>query len=362
MAAAMGIGRFVYTPILPMMVAAEGLSASQAGMIASSNFLGHLVGAMVAATPVIRGSVRVWLLATLLASALSTLAMAGTDSYTGFLLVRFVGGMVSAMVLVFATSLVIVRLASMGRGELTAVLFGGVGLGIILASLLTWLAVLLQHGWRGAWINSGVTALIATVAVALLVPGRRRVAEASSPGPGSDTGGMAGLLVAYGLFGFGYIITATYLVQLVRSAAYSQQTEILVWVLVGVTAAPSVWMWNRIAGATGIRRAYSMACVALAIGVAASVLLPGLWGLLPGAVLLGGTFMGITALGLAAARNRSSRDARHALGMMTAAFGLGQIIGPVVAGVMRDLLGSFLLPSLLASALLLVAALLVECG
>ncbi len=356
MAAAMGIGRFVYTPILPMMVAEEGLSASQAGMIASSNFLGYLVGAMVAATAILKGSPRGWLLVALMASGLTTLVMAWMESYTGYLIVRFLGGMVSAWVLVFASSLVIARLTSIGRGALSAVLFGGVGVGIVMASLLTWLAVFWQSGWRGAWINNGTMALIATLLVAALVPAAQQdKVSPSAAGTGKERN-INGLLLAYGLFGFGYIITATFIVQLVRSAAYSQQSEILVWILVGLTAAPSVWIWNRFAVRVGSSRAFSVACLALAAGVGASVLLPGMWGLLPGAVLLGGTFMGITALGLVEARARSAGDPRHTLAKMTAAFGAGQIIGPAVAGYMHDAFGSFLLPSLLASGLLLVAA------
>ena len=356
MAAAIGIGRFVYTPILPMMMAEEGLSAGQAGMIASSNYLGYLIGAMVAATALLRGSPRGWLLGALLASAVSTLAMAWTDSYAAFLAMRFIGGLVSSWVLVFATSLVIARLTDMGRGGLTAVLFAGVGFGIVFASLLTGLAMDDQFGWRGAWINSGVSALVAALLVAVLVPGRRADAAPVPVRQGSPARSIGGLLAAYGLFGFGYVITATFIVQLVRSSAYPPEAEIAIWVLVGIAGIPSVWLWNRYAAAAGNSKAFSVACVVLAVGVGASVLLPGLWGLVPGAVLLGSTFMAITAIGLVEARERSGRDPRHVLAMMTAAFGAGQILGPAVAGYMRDAFGSFLLPSLLASVLLVLAA------
>jgi predicted MFS family arabinose efflux permease len=360
LAAAMGIGRFVYTPILPMMVASEGLSAAQAGMIASGNFLGYLVGALLATTPLMQGSPRAWLLGSLLASGLTTLLMAWTDSYTGFVAVRFAGGVVSAWVLVFASSLVISRLIEQGRGELGAVLFAGVGVGIALAALLTGMAEAVNAGWRGAWIVNGVAALLATVLVTWLVPGRAGImaqkTETTSPGDQ----GIHSLLLAYGLFGFGYIITATFIVQLVRVAAYSTAMEMVIWLLVGLTAVPSVWLWNRFAKCHGNNRALSVACLLLAFGVAASVLLPGLWGLVTGALLLGATFMGITALGLAAVRARVAGDPRKPLALMTAAFGLGQIIGPVVGGVMRDALGSFLLPSLLASVALVVSALLVH--
>ena len=359
LAAAMGIGRFVYTPILPMMAASEGLTASQAGMIASSNFLGYLVGAMLAASTFMRGSPRAWLYWSLLASAVTTLAMAWTGNYTAFLAMRFAGGVVSAWVLVFASSLVIPRLRAMGRGEFGAVHFAGVGIGIALAALITGLATTTGAGWRGAWIYNGVAALLATGLVVSLVSVRDPAHPMEPRNAVAGEGAIGPLLVAYGLFGFGYIITATFIVQLVRAASYSPAAEMMVWLLVGLAAAPSVWLWNHFARLVGNSRAYAAACVLLASGVAASVLIPGLFGLMVGAVLLGATFMGITALGLVEAGHRSPGDPRRTLGLMTAAFGFGQIVGPLVGGFMRDVFGSFLLPSLLASTALLIAAWLV---
>jgi len=88
----------------------------------------------------------------------------------------------------------------------------------------------------------------------------------------------------------------------------------------------------------------------------------GLWidrlGILLAAALLGATFMGITALGLIWGRRLAQGDPRSILGMLTAAFGFGQIIAPTLAGVVFDATGSFVLPSLIASAALLIAAIL----
>jgi len=127
---------------------------------------------------------------------------------------------------------------------------------------------------------------------------------------------------------------------------------------VGLTAAPSVAVWTMIESRLGIARGFALACTLEAIGVAAS----GLWidrlGILLAAALLGATFMGITALGLIWGRRLAQGDPRSILAMLTAAFGLGQIIAPAFAGVVFDATGSFVLPSVLASAALLVAAVL----
>ncbi len=362
MAAAMGIGRFVYTPILPIMVDQLGLSQSQAGLIASSNFLGYLLGAMVAATQLLQGSPRRWLLTALFLSTVTTASMALFDSYGSFLVVRFVGGLVSSWVLVFATTLIIERLVNAGRGELTAILFAGVGVGIVLAAVVTAVAVMLDTGWRGAWLLSGAVALIATVIVAWLVPDRERKTEEVTAEQHAQGNQLGGLLAAYGLFGFGYVITATFIVQLVRVAQYSLVVETWVWIVVGAAVIPSIGLWNRLAAKTSNVVAFSIACIVLAIGVATSVLAESVYGLIIAAVCLGATFMGITALGLVEARRRAAVNARRTLALMTAAFGAGQIIGPAVAGYLVDYTGSFFLPSMLAVVTLIAAALIVLVG
>ena len=83
MAAAMGIGRFVYTPILPFMAEGIGLTKPQAGLIASANFLGYLLGALAAASPFLPGGKRGWFIAGLAGSALSTAAMGLVSSRAG---------------------------------------------------------------------------------------------------------------------------------------------------------------------------------------------------------------------------------------------------------------------------------------
>ena len=130
MAAAIGIGRFIYTPILPPMAEGLHLTKGEAGLIASANFLGYLAGALAAASPRLPGGPRAWLLAALAASAVTTGAMAWPDGMAALLALRFVGGVASAYVLVLASALVLERLNAAGRGGLSAVHFSGVGTGI----------------------------------------------------------------------------------------------------------------------------------------------------------------------------------------------------------------------------------------
>ncbi|MGH7094511.1 MAG: YbfB/YjiJ family MFS transporter, partial [Stellaceae bacterium] len=119
---------------------------------------------------------------------------------------------------------------------------------------------------------------------------------------------------------------------------------------------PSVALWTRIAASLGIAAAFALACAVEAVGVLASVAWPSASGVLLAAVLVGGTFMGLTALGLMRACTLAAGDARRPLAMMTGAFGVGQIVGPAFAGIVSDRLGGFTVPSIVAMAALLVAA------
>src|SRR5262249_14825304 len=114
MAAAVGIGRFVYTPILPLMVEDLRMTKSAAGLLASATFAGYLAGALAAALPALPGSRRRWLIAALIVSALTTAGMAIPSSIAAFLVLRFVGGGASAFGLVFSSPPVLQPLSAVG--------------------------------------------------------------------------------------------------------------------------------------------------------------------------------------------------------------------------------------------------------
>jgi predicted MFS family arabinose efflux permease len=341
MAAGVGVGRFVYTPILPPMVEALHLSKSQAGLIASANFVGYLAGALLATTR-LPGSRRAWLLGALAVNAVGLAAMGLTTSLTLLLLLRLIAGVASAFALIFASALVLDRLAHAGRSGLSAVHFAGVGTGIAASAAL----VATMNDWRAMWFAGAAMAVVASLAVAAMIPAEQQASqrakvEGNAPLP---------LIMAYGLFGFGYIITATFIVAQVRGSQEIAHLEPYVWVLFGLSAAPSVALWTALSRRWGILNAFAVAAIVEAAGVAGSALWTSSLTVIAAALLVGGTFMGLTALGLIAASGR--------IALMTAAFGAGQIIGPIFAGYLYDLTGSLSTPSLAAAAALVVAGLL----
>lgn len=353
----MGIGRFVYTPILPFMAEDLGLTQSQGGVIASANFLGYLLGALAASIAALPGGRRRWFLGALVISALSTAAMATTSSLAVFLALRFFGGAASALVLVFGSALVLDSLAAAGRTGLSAVHFAGVGVGIAVSAMVVSGLTVEGYGWRAHWLFSGALSLLALAVVVWLVPRgeSREPAPTSAPGAWADRRLIA-LIIAYGLFGFGYVITATFISTMVRLSPAIASIEPVIWLVVGVAAIPSVALWTWIGRRWGNDRSFALACLVEGLGVALSVLATSAFAIIASAALLGGTFMGITALGLIHGRSLATGDPRRIIALMTAAFGFGQMIGPSFAGIAYDLTASFTAPTLTAAAALVIAA------
>ncbi|MEO5760440.1 MAG: YbfB/YjiJ family MFS transporter [Mesorhizobium sp.] len=356
MAVAMGIGRFVYTPILPGMMEELHLSPASAGWIASANYLGYLVGALAAAGGWAQGRERMLMLTGLGASTVLLGLMGLTETMAVFVIVRFLAGLASAFVMVFMASIVFSHLAEANRGDLQALHFGGVGLGIAASSALMALLVTDHAGWAAGWYGSSAISACGFVIVAILansgpVTNGGPVREPALPKDPS----LVKVIIAYGLFGFGYVVTATFLVAIVRQGGGGRVFEAMVWMITGLAGFPSTWLWQKIAGRIGLYAAYGLGCFVEVIGVTASVAVGGRIGPLLGGLLLGITFIAVTALGLQAARQLAPQAPRRIFALMTASFGLGQIIGPVVAGVLAQMSGNFFLASIVAAGVLVVS-------
>ncbi|PZV35447.1 YbfB/YjiJ family MFS transporter [Mesorhizobium kowhaii] len=356
MAVAMGIGRFVYTPILPGMMEELHLSPADAGWIASANYLGYLVGALVAAGGWAHGRERLLMLVGLGASAVLAALMGLTDTMVAFLVIRFLAGLASAFVMVFMASIVFSHINAAGRSDLQAWHFGGVGLGIAMSAAMMAVLVTEHAGWAAGWLWSAAISACGFVVVALLAnEGPLTNGETTREPALPKDRSLIKIIVAYGLFGFGYVVTATFLVAIVRQGGGSRVFEAMVWMVAGLAGFPSTWLWQKIAGRIGLYAAYALGCFVEVVGVTASVAIGGRTGPLLGGLLLGGTFIAITALGLQAARQQAPRAPRRIFALMTASFGLGQIIGPVAAGLLAQASGDFFLASITAAAMLVVS-------
>jgi MFS family permease len=355
LASGMGIGRFAFTPLLPLMQDA-GLSLPHGAWLASINYAGYLAGALLcAAWPLPAGVVG---RAGLLATALTTLAMGLGDDYRAWLLWRGLAGVASAWVLVGASSWALAELARRHRSAWSGWVFVGVGSGMMLAGGLGLVAGV--RGWSAAAGWQLLGALAAAVALAAWRPlGDAAGLPAAAPRAAAPAGVFtrdAWILIAcYGLFGYGYIIPATFLPALGRQLFPDPQVFGWAWPLFGLAGAVSTLVAMRWFTPVAPRRVFGWGLVLMAVGVAAPALAPGLGALLVCAACVGGTFMVVTMAGFQEARRVAGDGSARLVATMTAAFALGQLVGPltVPAGPLSSVIIG---PSLAAAAALLASA------
>lgn len=333
LAVAMGIGRFAFTPQLPVMQADLGLSLEAGGWLASANYLGYLFGALLAG----RGffSARHLMLFGLWTVVLSTAAMAWNAPLEWWLLMRFMAGFASAWGLVGTATLVLARLAASPERPLDGIMFAGVGAGIALTGLICLGGLVIGATASTLWLALGAVALAGTIVAlwgtqSVVTPAVKTTSTTSQTPRGRIAKNMYGMIFCYSLFGFGYILPATYLPSQARVLLDDPLLFGWVWPLFGLAAAVSTLIgrfmvrWPRI-------YTWAAAQLVMATGLIVPVLSPGLSGLAIAAVCVGGTFMLITSLGFQEARERAGAHAQVYLAAMTAAFAAGQLAGPLAA-------------------------------
>ncbi|MFD5008620.1 YbfB/YjiJ family MFS transporter [Streptomyces chartreusis] len=344
----MGVGRFVYTPILPLMQARAGLSAGAGAHLATANYVGYLAGALagialpalVRSRTVLRGSLLL-LTATLAAMP----AIRGTSMWA---VLRLLAGAASALVFVVAVSALLHHLRE-HPPHLPGWAFGGVGAGIALSGALV-LVLRSVADWRTAWWASAALSAVLAVAAWNLRP--------ETPSTPRPTAGIApvrahrwfgALFVSYTLEGVGYIVAGTFLV-----AAIGQGSPGWVgsgaWVIVGLAAVPSSALWARLGRRRSLPDLLLAALVVQAVGIALPALVGGVAAALVSAVLFGATFLGVSNLALAAGAGlRFPRS----VALLTAGYSVGQILGPLLVA---PLLHDGYRPALLLAALVVLAA------
>lgn len=360
MAVAMGLGRFFYTPVLPGMMAGLGLNAADAGIIAAANFAGYLLGAVLAAYGWAAGFERRLAVGALTATVLLLLAMGLLSGVAAMSVVRFLAGLASAFAMIF-TSGIVLSIGLLHRDpRVQMVHFSGVGIGIAVSALLVYLLSFLSFaglaGWRVDWLAGALVGAVGLVLVARLLPRPEGGATSLREPAIRWTRPLVALTLSYGLFGIGYVVTATFIVAIAREGAESPLLECLTWLVTGAAAAVSVIAWKPVERRFGVAMAYLLALLVETVGVAVTVTLPFPVSALIGGTLLGLTFIVVTAYGLQLGRILASESPRRVLALMTAAFGLGQIVGPLGAGFLAANTGSYVLPSLAAAGILLLAA------
>jgi predicted MFS family arabinose efflux permease len=359
MAIALGISRFAYTPLLPLMQQDLEFGDTFAGTLGSANYAGYLAGALWAAWSAGRERRVARLRCNLLLTVVSVTGMGLTEHPLAWIGLRFLSGTSSAMVFVLASGIVLEALAKRNRQAWSGWLYAGVGLGIALSALLVPLFDRLA-GWQGGWLGLAAVCLLLAAGSWTWLPARESIAASAVPAAGPNRpqpdGFLAWLTLAYTLEGLGYIVTATFLVAWLQRSGGQIGVSYLAWLLVGLAAIPSCVLWIRASLRLGLIRTLIAAYLVQATGILLPLLIPTAWGALGGALCFGGTFLGIAAMTLVLGRTLDQARSDRVIAILTAAFGLGQMIGPAIAGVIADLTRSYTLPSLGAAGFVLLGA------
>jgi MFS family permease len=323
----MGIGRFAFTPILPMMQEDRGLTVQHGAWIASANYLGYLLGALwtmvqrPAPAPAIRLS--------LLAASIATLAMAYADSLAPWLVLRFIAGVASAWALVNVSTWCFEALAQLRRPALNGVVFAGVGAGVAIAGLLCLLLLVRGAGSHDAWLACGVLGLAITFIVWPVLGRGGRAADPAVRAEYRWSGDAMRLVACYGAYGFGYIVPATFIPAMARQLIPDPVVFGWAWPLFGAAAVASTLLAGWLARWLSNRAIWMASALVMAAGVLAPLVVPGLAGILLSALLVGSTFVVITQVGVQEARAVAGASAGTLVAAMTSAFAAGQVLGPL---------------------------------
>lgn len=350
---AMGFSRFGYTPILSLMQRDIGLSEVLAGLLASANYAGYLIGAL-CASKLTEPKTKQTLELSLLTNILSLGAMALTTNFFTWTMLRLISGISSGLIFVIASGIVLQTVLSAGYKTWVGYFYSGVGLGIAATGILV-PALDQRFGWSGAWLGLCGFGIIFAVLTRRLLPDPKvcpNIPAQSVPVQAKRQWNW--LLAAYGCEGLGYIITGTFLVAIVAKIPGLHSLAMASWTIVGLAAAPSAFLWSYAAQRLGIIESLIAAFVLQIAGVLCPLIAPNQVGTIAGAVLFGGTFMGITTLTAAAAGHIFPHHSTQAIGQLTAVYAVGQMIGPSIAGLLASDKHDYKTALLFAAAVLLL--------
>jgi len=354
-----GIARFAYTPLLPVMREHAGLSGVAAGWLASINFVGYLGGALVASRIPTLHQKYVLYRAGLITAVLSTIAMGLTDNLWTWLVLRLLAGWASTAGMLLSTGIVLNWLIRQGHRAELGVHFSGFGLGMLLSG--TTVALIASRlSWSQQWILLGIIGVIFLIPAWHWMPRPPKASLAShaSTDRAPPSKWMMIFYAAYFCGGIDYVITSTFIVDIVHGVQAVQIPANAVWIVMGCIAVPSCFLWDRIASIVGELKAlfFAYSVQALSIGLSISASHPAL--LVAGALLFGSTIIGTVSLTLSIVGRIFPANPAKAMARLTLGFGVAQIIGPLIAGYLLHASGSYQLALVFATIVGVVGSLL----
>ena len=355
---AVGIGRFSYTPILPYMISELNLTTTDAGLIASSNYLGYLLGSLIPIFPQFPKNIRSIFIYSIFISILSLFAMGLTNTFEVFILIRFIHGIFSAFVLILGTSLIVSHVQKKGKIFLGTAHFSGVGLGMALSAIVVSYLGFLNFTWDELWFSIGILAIMLSFQIIKFTPIQKAEVKYNLKSKNKTSLGFSLITISYGLYGFGYVAFGTFISTMSRLTPGIEKTEPYVWFVVGVTGIPSVFFWNWFGSKIGNDIGLFLANLILGLGVLFSVLINNEFGIFISCILFGLSFVPITSMCLLEGQKRFSGSFIVSTAILTFSFSIGQMIGPYLSGLLTDYYNSFFFSMIISGIVLIFGSLL----
>jgi len=357
-----GLARFAYTPLLPVMRLDAGLTAAGGGWLATFNYLGYLAGTvLVARVGDMQLKFRFYRIGLVLA-VVSTGLMGTTTDMAIWGVLRFVAGLSSTAGLLLASGLVLNWLLAHQRRPQLGLHFAGLGVGIAVSGLAA-AAMADQLASSRQWIALGTLAVVFLIPAWAWMPPPAAISSATGanapPPPGRRWRWL--LIASYFCAGVGFVVSATFIVAiLVQTPAFAGHGS-WVWVLVGLTAIPSTFAWDRLSNRLGLIRALMLAYALQATSFVLPLLDGGLWAGAASAVLFGLTFAGIVSLTLTVVGRHYPHNPAKAMATLTLSYGVAQIIAPAIAGTLARDSGSYQGALVLAAIMMVIGIVLLWC-
>ncbi|MFY3791278.1 YbfB/YjiJ family MFS transporter [Ureibacillus sp. MALMAid1270] len=352
---AMGISRFAFTPILPFMRIDEGMTFEAAGFLASSNYIGYFIGALGAGY--IYRQKKNFLLITVVLNVLSILCMGITHSYLLWIILRLIAGITAGYIFVLTSSIILDYLAKHFLSRWSGYLFSGIGLGIAISGLFVPFFEA-SFSWEGTWIGFGILStifLITTMTLwrSITIQDGEKVKKTRETK--IFRGFMPWLVIAYGLEGLGYIITGTFLVDIIYNIESLRPFASFSWVIAGIAATPAAPIWMALISKMSTVKVLSIAYILQIIGILLPVFSQTAWSVLLSALLFGFTFVGIVSISTAYVRELFPKQSGAVVSILTTAYALGQIVGPIMASGFETLFNSYKAPLTFAGTIIIFA-------
>ncbi len=353
----LGIARFAYTPLIPLMSAA-GLTEALAGYLAAVNYLGYFTGAALA----------VWLKdwrwkfyayrAGLVFAVLSTLATAYSSDPLFWGVWRYLAGLSSAASMLLASGLILQQLAARGAKAELGLHFAGLGLGIAMVAVFVELFSAVALSWDQQWLVLGLLGLVLLIPAWHWLPAPALCLSTTTPQSSSPVlprSLLWPLFLMYFCAGYGYVVTITFIVAMASQTSELAKVGNWAFFALGIGAAPATLFWDRVARQIGYLASLRWALLLNALAIIVPVVWSQPLALLLSAFGFGCSFIGCVSLMLTMAGRLLPEKPAQLMGKMTLCYGLAQIVAPAISGYLAKQSGSF-------DSALLVACAVTCCG